>query len=113
MPGIWVMHVVAMDQRGYLTKSAAHFRVFIGDDPGNGVVLGQVADGMGKPISSAAVSINRGLYTQTTNSSGNFNFAAVPAGSYELRVSVPGKAPMTQSIMVTKGGSTTANVNVP
>jgi hypothetical protein len=111
--GIWVMHVVAMDQRGYLTKAAGNYRVQIGTDPGNGVVLGQVTDGKGMPISNADVSINRGLWDQPTNTSGNFNFATVSAGTYELRATVSGKTPVTQMITVTMGNSTTANVSIP
>lgn len=111
-PGIWVMHVVTVDQRGYLTKAAGHYRVNIGDDPGTGVVLGQVVDMGNKPVDGATVTINRGLWTQTTNSTGNFNLPAVAAGTFELRVSKAGFMTATKMVDVSKGGSTTANVTL-
>ena len=112
-PGIWVMHVLTVDQQGYLTKAAAHFRVQIGDDPGNGALLGQVVDGMGKPIDGATVTVNRGLWTQTTNSSGNYNIPMLSAGTYELRTTKAGRTPVSQMVTITKGGSTTGNVTMP
>lgn len=113
MPGIWVLHAVAVDQRDYLTKTAGHYRVQIGTDPGTGVVLGQVTDMMGKAIDNATVSINRGLWSQASNSTGNFNFPMVSAGTYELRTTKAGRMPVTQMITVTKGTPTTANVTMP
>lgn len=112
-PGIWVMHILTVDQQGYLTKAAAHFRVQIGDDPGNGALLGQVVDGMGKPIDGATVTVNRGLWTQTTNSSGNYNIPMLSAGTYELRTAKAGRTPVSQMVTITKGGSTTGNVTMP
>jgi hypothetical protein len=112
-PGIWVLHVLSLDQADYLTKAASHFRVQIGDDPGNGALLGQVTDMMGKPIDGATVSVNRDLWTQTTNSTGNYNFPALSAGTYELRTTKAGRMPATQMVTITKGGSTTANVSLP
>jgi hypothetical protein len=111
--GISVMHVVSVDTRGNLTKAGASYRVNIGANPGSGAVLGQVVDGKGQPISGASVTINRGLYTQSTNSVGNYNFMAVPAGSFELDVSATGHMPTTKPITVTASGSTTANVSLP
>ena len=111
--GIWVMHVVAVDQRDYLTKAAGHYRVNIGTDPGTGAVLGQVNDAMGKPVDSAQISINRGLFSATTNTTGNFNFPKIPAGMFEIRATKSGRTPVTQTISVTKDGSTTANLTMP
>ncbi len=112
-PGIWVLHVLSIDQADYLTKAATHFRVQIGDDPGSGALLGQVTDAMGKPIDGAVVSVNRGLWMQTTNTTGNYNFPTVSAGTYELRTTKTGRTPATQTITVNKGASTTANVSLP
>ena len=108
--GIWFFHVVAEDTRGYLTKQAAHYRVNIGMDPGTGVALGQVTDMAGKPVDGAEVSISRGLQTQNTTATGNYNFPMVPAGSYELRVRKAGYMTATKMITITKGGSTNTGV---
>ena len=110
--GIWVMHVLAMDQQGYLTKAATHLRVNVGPNPGVGGVLGLVTDAMSKPLDGAQVTLNRGLYGQATNSSGNYNITNVSAGTYELKVSKGGKS-ATQMITVTKDMTTTVNISIP
>lgn len=109
--GIWVMHMVPIDQRGYLTKAAQHFRVYIGTDPGKGGLLGQVVDGMGKPVSGAKVTVNRGLWNSTTNASGAYNFlTTIPAGMWEVRaISPDGALTETKMDAVTKDGTTTVN----
>lgn len=113
-PGVWVMHVVAQDQRGYLTKVAGNLRVNVGADPGVGVLNGQVVDGGGKPVASASVTVNRGLYTTTTNAMGSYNFPnQIPAGMWEIRASsADGLLTDTKSDTVTKGGSTTVNLTL-
>lgn len=110
--GVWVMHILAMDQQGYLTKAATHLRVNVGMNPGVGSVIGLVSDAGGKPLDGAAVTLNRGLYNQTTNSSGNYNLTNVSAGTYELRATKAGKT-TTQMITVVKDMSTSANVSLP
>ena len=102
--------MIAEDTRGYLTRQAAHYRVNIGKDPGTGVALGQVTDMAGKPVDGAEVSISRGLQTQNTTGTGNYNFPMVPAGSYELRVRKAGYMTATKMITITKGGSTNTGV---
>jgi hypothetical protein len=108
--GIWFLHVIAQDSRGYLTKQAAHYRVNIGSDPGTGVAIGQVTDMAGKPIDGASVTLNRGLQTVTTNTSGNYNFPMVPAGTFELRASKAGYMSTVKTITVTKGSSTNTGI---
>ena len=110
--GVWVMHILAMDQQGYLTKAATHLRVNVGMNPGVGSVIGLVSDAGGKPLDGAAVTLNRGLYTQSTNSSGNYNLTNVSAGMYELRATKAGKT-TTQMVTVVKDMSTSANVSLP
>lgn len=109
--GVWVMHMVPVDQRGYLTKAAQHFRVFLGTDPGKGGLLGQVVDGTGKPISGATITVNRGLWTAGTNSAGSYNFGAtIPAMNWEVRaISPDGTLTETKMDTVTSGGTTTVN----
>jgi hypothetical protein len=111
-PGIWVFHAVSADTRGYLTKAAADYRVKIGADPGSGSIVGTVTNGSGSPIGGAALSINNGLFTQTANASGTYNFAAVPVGTWQLSASSGGRS-ATRSVAVTAGGVATANLALP
>ncbi len=110
--GVWVLHVVAKDPRDYLTKQAAHYRVNIGKDPGSGVVLGQVVDGMGQKVAGATIDINRGLYSQGTNMTGNFNFASIPVGTWEVRATKDTKV-ATQMVTLSLGDSKTVNLALP
>jgi hypothetical protein len=111
-PGVWVLHVVARDQRDYLTLAAAHYRVNIGTDPGEGVVLGQVVNGTGQNVNGATVTVNRGLYSQMTNTSGNYNFPSIPAGTWEIRASL-GTSVASQTVTFKAGASTTVNLTLP
>lgn len=112
LPGVWVFHVVTQDQQGYLTKQAGHYRVQIGADPGTGGILGRVTDAASANVVGATVTVNRGLYTQTTNSTGNYNFGTVPVGTWEVRVTKTPYAPTTQSVVVTANASTTQDFTV-
>ncbi len=113
--GVWVMHMVSVDQHDYLTKAGSHFRVHVGPDPGVGTILGQVVDMMGKPVPNAKVTINRGLWTMTTNSMGSYNFMAqVPAGiTWEIRAtSADGLLADIKMDKVDKDGTTTVNLTL-
>ncbi len=112
--GLWVLHVVAIDTRGYLTRLGGHRQVRIGDDPGAGGVVGQVVNAAGgAAISGARVRINRGIVSdQLTNGTGNYNFMGVPAGTWEVEVSAEGFVPMTRMVTVTDGGSIPLNVSL-
>jgi hypothetical protein len=113
--GVWVMHMVSVDQHDYLTKTGSHFRVQVGPDPGVGTVLGQVVDMMGKPVPNAKVTINRGLWTMTTNSMGSYNFMTqVPAGiTWEIRAtSADGLLADIKMDKVDKDGTTTVNLTL-
>jgi hypothetical protein len=112
--GIWGFHVVSVDQRGYLTKQAGHYKVRIGADPGAGGILGSVVDGSSVSVSGAKVTINRGLLNpgvadQTTPSNGAYNFGSIPVGTWEVQVSKAGFATETQTVTVTQGNSATLN----
>jgi len=109
--GIWVMHMVPIDQRGYLTKTAQHFRANIGADPGKGGLLGQVVDAASQPVNGATVTINRGLWKVTTNAAGSYNFGStIPVGTWEVRAISPDeKLTDTKNDSVTSGGTTTVN----
>jgi hypothetical protein len=109
--GIWVFHVVSRDTRDVLTTQGAHYQVRIGNDPGSGTVSGQVVDGASQPVSGATVTVNRGLFTQTTTSTGNYSFTTVPVGSWEIEVTKTGSASTaTKMATVTLGASTTVNL---
>lgn len=108
--GIHFFHVVSVDTQGYLTKQAGHYQVRIGADPGAGVLLGQVVDDQSQPVSGASVQINRGLASQTTNGTGNYNFNAAIAGTgWEVRVRKAGYQDAVATVNVSDGGSTTRN----
>jgi hypothetical protein len=109
--GIWGFHVVSVDTLGYLTRTAGHYQVRLGADPGNGTLLGNVANATGgAPLAGATVTINRGLFPpQVTNSAGNYNFTSVPAGTWEVRISQPGFATTTGTVTVTAAMSTSFN----
>jgi hypothetical protein len=113
--GVWVMHMVPIDQHDYLTKTAGHFIVRVGPDPGTGTILGQVVDTMGKPVANAVVTINRGLLTTYTNAMGSYNFMTqIPAGfTWEIRAtSADGLMADIRMDKVDMGGMTTVNLTL-
>jgi hypothetical protein len=112
--GVWVLHVVAEDTRGYLTRAAGHRQVRIGADPGVGGLVGQVVDASSSaPIPNARVRVNRGIVpNQTTNATGNYNFMNVPAGTWEIDVSADGYTSMTRSVTVGAGMSVPLNLSL-
>ena len=107
--GLWFFHLVSSDQQGYLTKQAEHYQIRLGPDPGTGGLLGQVVDGGSQPVDGATVTINRGLFTDTTNATGNYNFLSVIAGSWEVSVSKDGFNTATKMVTINSGASTTEN----
>ena len=109
--GVWVFHVVSRDTRDVLTTQAGHYQVRIGTDPGSGTISGQVVDGSAQPVSGATVTVNRGIFTQTSSSTGNYSFTTVPAGSWEVEVTKTGSASTaTKTVTVTASTATTANL---
>ncbi len=110
--GIWVFHLVSMDQKGYLTKQASHYQVHIGSDPGAGNILGQIVNTSSQAVVNAKVTLNRGLISdQVSDTNGNYSYATktVPAGTWELTVSAPGYTAQTQMVTVAANSSTTVN----
>lgn len=117
--GIWYFHLITEDTMGYLTKTAAHYRVQLGPDPGMGSLSGLVKDAAtGAPIQGASITLNRGVLpaagtTLLTNAQGSYSFVSnVPAQQYELRVSMSGYADAVSTINVTKAMTTTVNVSM-
>jgi hypothetical protein len=113
--GVWALHLLSTDQRGYLTKAAALYKVRVGTDPGNGTLTGLVVNNNGMPVQGASVTLNHGLFPpdQVTNASGSYNFGAtIPAGTWQLDVSANGLKPATQMVTIAAGQTTTANVTL-
>lgn len=110
-PGIWVLHVVSVDGQGRLTKTAGHYQVRIGEDPGFGSIQGTVVDSNSQPIPNAVVTVNRGLFTATTSSNGTFSLPEVVAGTWELSAKF-GALSASKSITVTAGMSTAGNLTL-
>ncbi len=112
--GIWVLHMVTVDQEGYQTKAVAHYQAWIATTtPTNGTANGQISwinGGTAQTIAGATVTINRGLFTSTaTASDGKYNLTSVPAGTWEATASAPGFNPVTKTITVTGGTATTTD----
>jgi hypothetical protein len=106
---VWVFHVVAVDQMGYLTKTAGNYAVRIGPDPGSGDLKGKITSAKdGSGISGATVSVNKGLFTTTTAADGTYDFVTaqtVPAGTWQLDVTATGFVSATKTgIQVMTGG---------
>lgn len=110
--GIWGFHVVNRDTRGAITKTAAHYIVYVGANPGAGNVSGSVYDGsMGNAaLSGVTLTINRGFFSQTTASNGTYTFSnALPAGTWELTASKTGYISQTVTVTVAAAGSVNQN----
>lgn len=113
---IWYFHVLSEDTMGYLTKTARHFKVQIGPDPGMGGISGDVReDGSSPPtmLDGVKVSLNRGLLTTTTANGGKYFFSNnVPAivNSYEVRAEKAGYETFTKQITVVAGQNTSLNI---
>src|SRR5688500_18696648 len=59
----------------------------------NGAIRGTITDQLGSLVINATVSAKDGRgveRTVTTNQSGNYEFRALPAGRYDVRVVAPG-----------------------
>lgn len=90
--GIWFFHLIAEDTMGQRTKAAAHFRVQLGNDPGQGSVSGAVTDAAtSAPLSGVTISLNRGVQTATSGANGSYAFpGTVFAQQYEVTASKTG-----------------------
>ncbi|HEY2748133.1 MAG TPA: carboxypeptidase regulatory-like domain-containing protein [Polyangia bacterium] len=112
--GIWVLHMITVDQQGYQTKAAAHYQAWIATTtPATGTASGQISwinMGTAQTITGATVTLNRGLFTSTaTASDGKYNLTNVPAGTWEATASAAGFNPVTKTITVTGGMATTTD----
>ncbi|HEU0030244.1 MAG TPA: carboxypeptidase-like regulatory domain-containing protein [Kofleriaceae bacterium] len=109
--GVHVLHVVAADGQGRLTKQAGHYRINVGADPGVGAIQGQVVDANNMPVVGATVTVNRGLFTTTTTTSGTYSLPSVTAGVWELSAKSAAQSASKQ-ITVTAGMSVNGNLTL-
>ena len=82
-----------------------------------GVILGAVSDPSGGVIPKATVTLeNKALSvrrTATTDAAGSYSFTALPPGTYEVKATAGGFAPMTRSAEVFVGRELTVNFELP
>jgi hypothetical protein len=113
--GVWFFHVLWEDTMGYLTKSAAHFQFQIGPTAGLGYggLSGSVsqAGSPGTLLSGVSITLNRGMATGTTDTSGVYTWAsnALVAESYEIRASKTGYADYVGTVTIVSGQTTIFN----
>ncbi|MFW5966673.1 MAG: carboxypeptidase-like regulatory domain-containing protein, partial [Persicimonas sp.] len=93
--GAFAFHIVPVDTVGNLTSEAETYRFRIGDDPGEGTVLGTARDEDGNDIEDVRVTVNRGLFGDAvpddeTNASGEYNLGDVPVGEWEFQATADG-----------------------
>ncbi len=120
--GIWYLHVISLDTMGYPTKTARHFQVNVGAEPGKGNIAGWVKDAdSGSFIGDATVTVNKGIWTDTTIASdGSYSFGVGTVYSnteegwpkWEVTVTKEGYEPMTKSVDVTADATTPLNFNL-
>ena len=78
-----------------------------------GNISGTVVDtNTGKYLEGADVTVEGTNLRATTNRSGGFDVANVPAGAQKIVVAYPGMDPLTQAVSVTAGGTTTAAIRL-
>ena len=75
-----------------------------------GTITGVVTDQLNSlPVAGARILLGNTNRTVLTNATGRYTLAAVPAGSYELRVVAVGFASQTHGVQLAAGGSATAD----
>jgi iron complex outermembrane receptor protein len=75
----------------------------------NGVVKGKVVTSDGKAAADVAVILQGTKYATTTDGSGTFTFHNVPAGNYQVVVSLTGYSNVVKDIVVESGKTTSEN----
>src|SRR2546422_409452 len=79
-----------------------------------GPITGVVTDQLNSlPVAGARILLGNTNRTVLTNATGRYTLAAVPAGSYELRVVAVGFASQTHGVQLAAGGSATADFTLP
>jgi hypothetical protein len=104
--GIWVFHLVNRDTRGAITKAARHYVVYVGTAPMTENLSGSVFDASNNsaPLSGVTLSINGGLFSTTSTSSGTYTFGgSLYVGHWEVTASKDGYLPQTKAIDLVAG----------
>lgn len=104
--GIWVFHLVNRDSRGAITKVARHFVTYVGVEPAKENISGSVFDASNNnaPLSGVTITVNRGLFNQTSTSAGTYTFGgALYVGQWELTASKTGYLPQTKMVSLVAG----------
>ncbi len=110
--GIWGFHLVNKDTRGATTQQAAHYIVYVGTEPAKENVSGSVFDASNgnAPLSGVTISINRGIFTTTSTSSGTYTFNGnVYVGTWDITASATGYISQTKSISLAQGNPLNVN----
>lgn len=110
--GIWVFHLVNRDTRGAITKEAAHYVVYVGTAPAKENISGSVFDASNnnQPLSGVTITVNRGLFDQTSTSAGTYTFGGqLYVGQWELTASKPGYRSQTKMVTLTAGNPLNEN----
>ncbi len=111
--GIWYLHVISVDTMGYPNRTARHFRVNVGTEPGRGNITGVVRDSITSTfIGGATVVVNGGIWSTTSSTlNGAYSFGSNVYDNtgwpiWEVRASAPGYVTDTHTANVTTGMTT-------
>src|SRR4029077_7832299 len=77
-----------------------------------GSVTGHVTDEASKPINGATVRLVGSPYGSRSHDDGAFRIDFVPAGTYQVRVTIIGFKPDTQTVVVQAGGASDLTVKL-
>jgi hypothetical protein len=113
--GIWVFHIVNRDSRGAVTKAAEHFKVYVGVAPETENISGSVFDASNAsaPLAGVTIKINRGLFSQSTTSTGTYTFnGSLYVGQWEVTASKTGYISQTKQVTLVKGSPLNQNFSL-
>jgi TonB-linked SusC/RagA family outer membrane protein len=83
-------------EESFIDKAKAFFNL-----PGK--ITGKVTDSIGTPLIGASVKLDKTNYQTVTNTNGEFNFDAVPAGKYKIIITYIGYQKLEQDIQINAG----------
>ncbi len=84
--GIWYVHLVAEDTMGYLTRTAAHYRVQLGAEPARTNFFGYIENAAGVRQTGVIVLLEPLALSTVTDASGYFIFNNIYVGTYLMGV---------------------------
>jgi hypothetical protein len=110
--GIWVFHIVNRDTRNATTNAAQHYVVYVGTEPMKENLSGSVFDASNSsaPLSGVTISINGGLFSTSSTSSGTYTFnGSLYVGHWEVTASKDGYISQTKVIDLVAGSPLNEN----